>query len=138
MANDPSGDQYSVFLLVQPPATAGPFSLSSEGVYEFCHWAILVSSVKLEELKEIITHLNCGSSEFIPGATHLGFLIEIRRHVAPSSSIKVFNAIDPFTAAHLIQYFPNCSVIFAGTARERKESIISRGEKRFKLVLTHP
>jgi hypothetical protein len=136
--NDPRGEQSSVFLLVQPPASAGPFSLSSEGVYEFCHWAILISSIKLEKLKEIITHLNCGSSELIPGETHLGLLIEIRRHVTPSSSIKVFNSIDPFTAAHLIQYFPNCSVIYAGTTTEHDGSIISRGEKRFKLGLTHP
>jgi hypothetical protein len=142
--NGPTEGRSLVFILAQPPATAGSFGWSSRGVAELCHWAVFVCrrSVKLEELKEVIAHLNSGSGGWRPSETHLGFLVQVLRqgngNISSTTSTKTGHAFDPFTAADLMHYFPNCSMTFVGTTTECNSCIKERGKSSLDESLTFP
>jgi hypothetical protein len=132
--NDPTEGRSLVFILAQPPATAGACGWSSRGVAELCHWAVLVChrSVKLEELKEVIARLNSGSGGRCPSGTSLGFLVQVLRqgngNVFSTTSTKTYQVFDSFTAADLMHYFPNCSMTFVGTTTESGNCIKESGK----------
>jgi hypothetical protein len=131
--NGPTEGRSLVFILAQPPATAGVLGWSSRGIAELCHWAVLVCdrSVKLEALKEIIARLNSGSGGGRPSETPLGFLVQVLRQgngsVCFTTSTKRGEAVDPFTSADLLHYFPTCSITFVGTTTECRNCIRERG-----------
>jgi hypothetical protein len=120
-----------VFILARPPTVAGRFGSSSRGVFEWCHWAVLVcdDTITFKNLEDLLAKLNGGrlsSEDFMPA--RLGFLFQLFRAVDSVTSLSSeLDVTEPFTTEHLIGSFSNCSLAFVGRTTLETDDILATG-----------
>jgi len=123
-ASDVPQPQSLVFIMARPLAVGGSISLSSRGIFPWCHWAVLVCdpTITLEGFRNLCATLNRLPSDNLE-PVRLGVCFQLFRGESGGSSSSELDITEPFTTDHLITYFSNCSIAFVGTTTHSLETI---------------
>ena|ERR1700693_3326879 len=114
--------QRYVYVLGRPLTIADKFNLSflSEGKLHLCHWAMLVTSLNLNQISEQLPRFD----EVDRRRTKLGTLFELVRHIQDNEwqMIEDFGSLDELQTDWKVM-----SIAYVGKTRYSNEAIEAKG-----------